>query len=418
MVGCLGISGMCAQVMLDRLEVVASSLRDHGNGWGAHNLRIVRTGAGVLTAYGLGPGPSQGAARGQTLPFRLVQRTESGWKTVLEGIAGVPYSNLLARRDGSLVLIASTNGTGGGGPLRMPVIYAGNPPAASFSVVKFKPPPTWAQIKMNSATISPGGDLDILTSWGQSPGGFHLAHWKGANGKWSFHDIETKFAYQYAFLFPGADGPEWVAVRDVQFKVIGYKVPPGQTPFNAAYDALRLWREKGPKEGTLLREEPQTDDYLLPLCDHTDVYRDQLGRIHILYTFMAKSTGGERISRHMILRTDGTREKDVELPLNGMWRMIQDASGRYYLLFRTEDVTDSRYTALRRMAWNWERQRRSISGETTSTITFFWRRRVRAFRWRMWWTASLTRPKRSGSISGSGCDNRARLAGFAVYRDA
>jgi len=34
----------------------------------------------------------------------------------------------------------------------------------------------------------------------------------------------------------------------------------------------------------------------------------------------------------MVLRKNGTQEKDVEMPLNGMWRMIQDSSAAFIFL--------------------------------------------------------------------------------------
>jgi len=317
---CLGASGLQGQVALNRLEVVASgvSTDNGGNSWGPHKLRIVRTNAGVFTAYGVGPGPNH--------EVRLAQRTESGWKTIMRGSVGPPHTHLLARRDGSLIVI-------GWAPAEAPVVYTSNPQTGSSGALKIRWPDTWARGSREAAVIGPGDDLYILASYWQKPSGFYIAHWKAADGKWSFRNIRTGLHHAYAFLFPEADGPEWVADRDVHWEELGWKMPPPPGDFGAVFDGMRLWRWKGPKEGTLLREEPQTEDYLNVKCDQTDVYRDQLGRLHILYTLMGKTTTGQMTSRHMVLRADGTQEKDVALPGWGMWRTIQDASGAFYFIF-------------------------------------------------------------------------------------
>ncbi|SPE36284.1 hypothetical protein SBA3_240023 [Candidatus Sulfopaludibacter sp. SbA3] len=101
----------------------------------------------------------------------------------------------------------------------------------------------------------------------------------------------------------------------------------------------------------------------------------------------------------MVLRKNGTQEKDVEMPLNGMWRMIQDSSAAFIFL-----VPNGRRDGLIVYGPSADGLELGVPREFDLKGNRVDYHRARVFRWRMWWTAPFARPMRSGSISESSFD--------------
>src|SRR5437588_5014024 len=88
------------------IEVVSrhTATGDGGNAWGGHQPRIVRTGAGVFTAYSV---PGGGYLRRE---WRLAQEGPFGWHVIARGQSGREPPSLVASRDGSLYVVAWPSG--------------------------------------------------------------------------------------------------------------------------------------------------------------------------------------------------------------------------------------------------------------------------------------------------------------------
>jgi hypothetical protein len=308
----------------ERLEVVARdvSTGDGGNSWGAHKLRIVRTPCCVYTAYATG-------AENLKREFRLAQRTDAGWRTVLEGPGGREPVNVLAAPDGSVRLVAWPQG--------LPLLYTG---AGSGDDPQFRReavPGNWERNDWpyHGAAMASSGTLYIVKSYGDTPGGFRVARLP-AKGKWGFKQSPVLYRHCYAIAFPlaraGHDSLAWVAVRDILWEHLGWKAPPGV--FRYLFNGLQLFElpDGGGLQVQQLKEEPQTDEFLNARCSHSDAYADKSGRMHVLYQLRGASTGGRTVSRHMVLDAGGKPVADVELPISGQWRIVQNASGVFYLM--------------------------------------------------------------------------------------
>ena len=301
---------------------------DGGNAWGGHQTRIVRTPAGVFTAYTV---ESEGPFLRQ---WRLARREADGsWTVIAIGGAGKDPVNLLASPSGTLYVVGWPGGVGtlwtirvSDGPVTMTI--TGIPQVAQGH---------WPYA---SAGIDGDGNLCVLTSsGGETRGGtFDWACYLPARGRWFTQSstLDYRHAYTYVFPDPGMQ-LSLVSTRDVRWEALGHPKPAGA--FDYAFNAFRYWRTRSllsaPIEALSSAEERPTAEHPAPVLNaQMDAYIDLRDRMHILYWRSGAGTGGATERRHRIVAPSGALLSDHTLPQEAGWfsRIFEDASGRLYLL--------------------------------------------------------------------------------------
>jgi hypothetical protein len=308
---------------LEREEVVATdgATGDGGDGWGAHKLRIVRASDGTVYTTYLTPGSDYTHKN-----WVLARRTDSGWQTVADGVAGREPVNLLRGPDDELTVLSW--------PDQAPAMWS------SATDTETPVPGAWSETDWpySAAGISPGGDIylleDICSCTGStpnSPGLYGVATRLASSGQWQFSTFNSDYRYAYMFLMPQSDGSlSLTGTRGVLWSELGYTQPPGA--FGYVFNAVRQWSLDGDQASapTLIREEQPTGAGQMVIADATDVYVDTAGRTHVLYSLEGSDTGGLYKGRHAILQ-NGVVISDVPNPVMypNLSRIIQDSSGRF-----------------------------------------------------------------------------------------
>lgn len=316
---------------------VTTTAGNAGNVWGGHQARIVRTSAGVFTAYLVGNNPLASE-------WRLAQRRADGsWPVIASGVAGREPVNLLAAPDGTLYVIGWPNGT--------PTIWSGKPANGTVTMTKSVIPGlasgNWPYA---SAGIDDAGNLCVLNSNetfdsnGVENGGmFDWACYGVATKQWVTQQTQFDLRYAYTYVFPHPTGRlSLVSTRDVRWSALGY-TPPAGDELGYVFNAIRYWRTPNltttPLQVLSYAEEPQTPQYLdVRLNAQMDAYLDTQDRMHILYVRKGASTGGVPKFFHRIVGADGQTIFDGEIQRNGEttmgWqtRIFQDGQGQFYLL--------------------------------------------------------------------------------------
>ena len=302
---------------------------DGGNAWGGHQTRLLRTSQGLFTAYTV-PGTDSFHRE-----WRLVQRRDDAWQIIAQGPSGRDPVNLLQGPDEGIYLIAWPEG--------LPRIWTWTHSGGELALTEEAVPGKWKRTNWPypSAGISSRGDLCLLASYGSKPGQFQWACRSADKGRWTFHVTRIDYRYCYTYVMPGADGSlSLVSTRDVKWETLGYLKPEGA--FGYAFNAIGLWHTPRlidePLQSLLVREEPPSKGFLDVLCSgQVDAYMDTEGRTHILYWLGGASAQGRSENRHAIV-VDGCVTRDVRLP-GTMWqyyRVVQDTTGRFYLIRATE----------------------------------------------------------------------------------
>lgn len=310
-------------VSLDLLEIVAPGVTggDGGNSWGAHKLRIVRNELGVFTVY-----VTDG--RGYLAKdWHLAQRTATGWVSIGEGPAGREPPNLLTSANSELYLIGWPDGS--------PRMWTFTPKSGRFIDTAQSIPGDWPNNNWphHAAAISDGGDLDILASFGETPGSIAWAQRFARSDKWTFHQLRTKHLEAYAFVIPSNKGKfSFIAVRDAKWQALGMTRPPGSFAFS--FNQINLWKssERGELASTRLVEASAERDAKNVQSVPWDAYQDQSKRLHITYTLRDDSTANKLTAHHMMIDSTGRLLYDVPLPSAGYWRVIEDSIGNLYLI--------------------------------------------------------------------------------------
>jgi hypothetical protein len=192
----------------------------------------------------------------------------------------------------------------------------------------------------SSAGTDANGDLCILSSiGGEKPVGlFKWACYNPSDSKWISQTSHLDYRFAYTYVIPKPDGQlSLVSTRDVLWSALGYKQP--ANAFDYVFNAFGYWRTNDvasePIQQLSFAEEVPTELYpAVLLSAQLDAYLDTKDRMHILYTLVGSSTGGDRTARHRIIAPDGTTILDEELPkeAGGLVRIFQDKNERFYLL--------------------------------------------------------------------------------------
>ncbi|HND93012.1 MAG TPA: hypothetical protein PLI75_14565 [Anaerolineales bacterium] len=318
------------QIRQSEVELITDTAAtgDGGNIWGGHQTRVVRTDAGVFTAYTVSGKDELHRV------WRLVRRNAvNDWVVVAEGDAGREPVNLLAAPDGTLYLV--------GWPEGVATLWAGKPIDGSVAMeAQVIPNMIQGNWPYSSAGIASDGTLCIVASnGGEEPGGeFYWSCYLPADRQWVSRISELDFRYCYTYVFPQADGQfALVSTRDVRWQALGYEQPADS--FDYAFNAIGFWRTDDllnkPLELISFDEEPPTAAYPLPFLNaQMDAYLDTHGNMHILYWREGQTTGGERWVMHRILSRMGEILFDERLPEDSGYfnRIFQDSHGRFYIL--------------------------------------------------------------------------------------
>lgn len=315
------------------LQVVstATATGDGGNAWGGHQPRVVRTAAGVFTAYSV-PGRD-----GLHRLWRLAQETPDGWHVIARGASGREPPSLVASPGGALYVVAWPDG--------LPRLWTVTQQGDGWYVQEESVPGDWIRSDWpyGTAAIGPGGALYVLQSndfeYGPGPmlGALRVAT-RTTFGGWSFQVTETPYRYCYAWLEPTPRGGlNVVATRAVLWRTLGYRRP--RRAFAYVYDSVGTWRSDAPalaplERGPTVRTERPSSAVpnVLVSAAQPDVYRDSAGRLHVLYTVRGPGTRGRVERRHAVLVGDRVVD-DVRLPSWLGWgKVVEDAAGRIFVL--------------------------------------------------------------------------------------
>lgn len=312
------------------VEVVTNTAvtGDGGNNWGGHQSRIVHTQDGVFTAYTVETGNALNRN------WKLAQRNNDGtWVVVAEGISGREPVNLLASPDGTLHVI--------GWPGGVATMWSGKPDHGTLMMEPERIPNVSAgDWPYSSAGTDANGDLCALSSEGgwEPIGWFKWACYIPGKNQWITQSNKFDARFAYTYVFPKPDGQlSLVSTRDVEWAVLGYKQP--ENTFGYVFNAFGYWRTNDivstPIEVLSFAEEAPTEKYPnVFLNAQLDAYLDTTDRMHILYTLMGSSSGGESTVRHRIVAPDGTTLFDEELPqeAGSYVRIFQNKKEDFYLL--------------------------------------------------------------------------------------
>ena len=306
---------------------IASASGDRpGNSWGGHQTRVLRLANGdVYTAY-LTTGATFDASE-----WHLARRSEDGWQIVAGGLAGREPVNILRTSDSGVAVMAW--------PKAMPVLTTLDFSNGSSERRDTPVPGRWeaSNWPYNAAGIGLDGTLCVLQSHlALVPGAVSWACRSPSDGTWEFRQMLLPHRYCYAFVLPEGRQLTIVAVRDVLWSTLGYAQPAGA--FNFAFNESRVfstpdYRTAAPA-ATVVREEVPTPAHPEAWAHASDSYRDDKGRLHVIYALSGQSTAGVKQSRHALL-IDGRVAADVQLPEEGYWRITQDSTGAFWALYGT-----------------------------------------------------------------------------------
>jgi hypothetical protein len=327
---------------------------DGGNNWGGHQTRIVRTPAGIFTAYTTGlSDPTWPRFRpydGSPRFWKLAQRTANGWKVIAEGRSGREPVNLMAGPNGSLHVVAW--------PDAKPHLWSGQPHDGTIAMKDEAIPGSWENSNWpyNSAGISSTGDIALVQSAGEVPGRLFWGYLSATSHQWTTRVTVTKERHCYTYVLPEAGGRlAFTSTRDVPTEAMGYAQSATSHLLGFVFNRSGLWETDDvatkPMNEIQIAEAVPTREFPEVAANGAcvDTYRDTRGRMHVLYFFMGPETKGKQHLRHSIVERGVVRT--VELPeatepcftlpdapepkRPQFCRIFQDAAGRFYLLGTT-----------------------------------------------------------------------------------
>ncbi|MBA4387322.1 MAG: hypothetical protein C0404_05030 [Verrucomicrobia bacterium] len=341
---------------IEQLEVVTTNavVGDGGNNWGGHQTRITRTKDGVFTAYTTGqsdpPGAPWRAYDGSPRYWKLALRTETGWKVIAEDKSGREPVNLMAGPDGRLHIIAWPDG--------IPHLWSGMPSNGAI-VIKGTPiPGPWVvnNWPYGAAGISLKGDIALVQSTTEeAPGRFIWGYLQSGTNKWQTGSVPVQHRHCYSYILPEGDGRlSFTSTRDVLSPALGYKKSSTTHSLGYVFNRLGYWTTddvfRKPMIELQVDESVPSKEYseVWACGTSVDTYVDTKGRTHVLYFFMGPDTRGKQFIRHAVVE-NGKVVKMVQLPEElsqyfvgagekdkpKFCRMLQDSTGRFYLLGTT-----------------------------------------------------------------------------------
>jgi hypothetical protein len=355
------VRGAAMNPTVERLELVTDQavVGDGGNNWGGHQTRIVRTKAGVFTAYTTGksdpPGAPWRAYDGAPRFWKLAARKDNGWDVIAEGKSGREPVNLMASPDGKLHIIAWPDGS--------PHLWTGMPSNGAV-VMKGTPiPGPWSvnNWPYGAAGISLKGDMALVQSTTEEvPGRFVWGYLPAASNSWQTGTTPVKQRHCYTYVLPEGGGPlSFTSTRDVLWHAMGYEKSSTGHSLGYVFNRVGYWTtddvvKKPMTELQVAESIPSKEFPEVQACGTcVDTYLDTKGRMHVLYFFLGPDTKGKQYIRHSIVENGrvarmvqlpeaisghfvGPGEKDKDRPK--YCRMLQDSTGRFYLLGATAIV--------------------------------------------------------------------------------
>ena len=343
--------------VIERLELVTDQavVGDGGSNWGGHQARIVRTKDGVFTVYTTGQSDSPGAGwqpyRGAPRFWKLAVRKDSGWQVIAEDKSGREPVNLMAGPGGSLHIIAWPGG--------VPHVWSGTPGNGTIVMKGARIPGPWATSDWpyNAAGISAKGDLALVQSvTDDAPGRFIWGYLSAGSNQWHTGSTIAKHRHCYTYVLPESGGRlSFTSTRDVLSASLGYAKSATSHSLGYVFNRVGCWMTddvagKPMAEIQVAESVPSKEFPEVWACGTSvDTYVDTRGRMHVLYFFSGPETEGKQYIRHSIIEK-GIVAKMVQLPaeLNRCFalpvdppekpkfcRMVQDTTGRFYLLGTT-----------------------------------------------------------------------------------
>jgi hypothetical protein len=286
--------------------------------------------------------------------WKLAVRTDAGWKVLAEGKSGREPVNLMAAPDGRLHVIAWPDGR--------PHLWSGTFSDGQLAIKEETIPGRWSGggWQYASAGISTNGDIAFLESSGAVPGTFNWGYRPAGADRWQTGTTPVKERHCYSYVLPESGGKlSFTSTRDVLTGAMGYQRSSTSHSLGYVFNRVACWTtddvfNKPMTEFTVDEAIPSKEFPEVWACGTcVDTYVDTRGRLHVLYFFMGPDTKGKQCIRHAIVE-NGKVTKTVQLPeeINGCFarpgekergkpmfcRMIQDSTGRFYLIGTTAIV--------------------------------------------------------------------------------
>jgi hypothetical protein len=328
-----------ASLLLSETVATGTSTGDGANPWGAHQSRMVRTAKGLFTAWTT-PG-----ADGEHRNWNLAWRDNGTWKRIASGPSGREPMHLLAASDGRLWIIAwppSSGGTAG-----VPTAWNGMPDTAtgtiSMSSQTIPGSFYYDGHSYSGAAIGPDDAIYLLESMGDGSfaNEFRWARRDPVTGQWAYHTTPTDARYTYAYLLPDASGGlRIVATIDETWGSLGYAVPPSGSSY--VFNKVMYWHTTNASAASptfvsrVIASESPTSAYPEPFAyaAQSGGLLDSAGRSHILYYQRGASTGGQTVTKQVVVGADDSVGAAATVPnLNsGYMRMVANGSGRLFVV--------------------------------------------------------------------------------------
>lgn len=311
------------KLTLERVEVAATNVSDGGatDYWGQHKSRIIRTLTDdIFFTY-----------KTSATDFAVMHRGPgtSRWTQVYSGTAGYEPVNILEGANESIhVFFWPHDGTtlkwahsaDNGKTFQTDTIPGAFPGGQGYS----------------GAGANAQGVMTVFETGDYQPGEFAWAVYNPLTNRWKFTETPIDYRYTYAFFLPGEHGDVSITGSlDVpQTTIAGC----GSDRNVYIYTELKYYHipdmfNPTPPTQTVLKKEachnPPIDSNSVDITVYgTDSYLDTQGRLHVLY--VDTNNGG---GHHAIIQ-NGQVIKDVPVTVPDPYRdrIIQDTSGRFYLL--------------------------------------------------------------------------------------
>jgi hypothetical protein len=304
------------------LEVVA----ENANAWGPHIPKIVRTMVGVFAVY-----ETAGVDEFHNQWHLAWRQSDGTWPVIAQGEAGGEEPNLLASPDGTLHIIAW--------PERNATMWSGKPEKSQIDlVVEDVPVLEEHGSAYNASGIDSAGNICVVASSGGPPSRFNWSCLRRDENQWRGGNLILDYRYCYSYVFPQPDGSlELVSTRDVLWKELGYKWPPGR--FEFVYNKFTFWSmddfRTGEFKEVYSQEVLPTEQYpYVSLNAEYESYLDTSGNMHIFYTEDGERTAGWGQYLQVVVSPLGELLAASRLPdeFENFNRLIEDTKGNFFVL--------------------------------------------------------------------------------------
>lgn len=321
-----------------------ASTGDGGNAWGGHQSRMVRTAAGLFTAYTT-PGRD---------PFHrtwnLAWRRDGAWKVVATGPSGRDPPSLLANARGELFIVAWAP------PYTAPTLWSGTPDPRSGTISAARAgvvPGNWLYAVYAAyvgAAIGPDGAIYIEVGYGAdgTTEAFVFSRRDPTTSAWTTNTVNTLALtglhgrYNYAYILPESNrrGVWVIATRNDNWATLGYARPPGA--FGYVYDRVVAFHTSDAAvvhptwTATLVRAERQASPETEPYCSATSTggLLDAAGRLHVLYGLTPDLKTLAPTMRHAVISPGGKVLDDQAIPghADRYVRAVANRDGKLFIV--------------------------------------------------------------------------------------